>query len=737
MIPEQDLQKWQQAIKGIETAQSVLTPEELSAFQILTELMKSGNLEADESESYIKIMKNALSQHSKNRLLKAHLTNFVTLSEQYLKKQPPVISTQQVKETVTAQQKKEYYYLDGNNKKGPFGLIKLKSIGLKPDTLVWTDGLDDWKPVKEIDELKNQTKKDPTTKKIDSRSNKGRKGKILMPIIIGVAVLIVLAAGGIFLLKGGSTFSGSSGKSESSGRGIDYSLIPVSSNGERWGYINRKGEYIINPQFEDADFFIDGLAKIRSNGKTGYINKKGEFVIQANYKNGTAFSDGLAFVVVDGGLPTCIDKSGNTKFVLNEVSIIEAFSEGLALFITEENKVGFVDKNGNKVIHAQFEGARTFNGGLARIWQEENMGFIDKSGRITINPQFQAVENFSEGKAPFFDGRQWGYINTKGTYAINPQFDQAGRHNNGLALISQGNLYGYINQDGKLVINPQFEQASIFSDGLAAVRQGNKWGYIDKTGNLSINPQFDYVGNFYNGIAPVQNAGKWGFINKTGQYVVNPQFGHIKFVVSADERYEYVENDYYDASEFIKLFFEREAGSTFDGINASTTLENLSHHPKYGAEINANESRRAVYNKAIQITNDIIIKNIIFGFETTPIYKQVNTNNIRGYVTGTRIEYDFNATPDAIAYELLLYGKASERRSVVVNSLKSEIERRQGKMMTMNEIQSNMKRYDLWQDNGKLSFLILVDESGISGMEILVVVAFDKEYLENFRLGVK
>ena len=31
-------------------------------------------------------------------------------------------------------------------------------------------------------------------------------------------------------------------------------LIPVQSD-EKWGYINKKGEYIINPQFKEADFF--------------------------------------------------------------------------------------------------------------------------------------------------------------------------------------------------------------------------------------------------------------------------------------------------------------------------------------------------------------------------------------------------------------------------------------------------------------------------------------------------
>lgn len=41
---------------------------------------------------------------------------------------------------------------------------------------------------------------------------------------------------------------------------LEIKLIPVKS-GEKWGYVDREGHYVINPQFEEADFFREGLAK--------------------------------------------------------------------------------------------------------------------------------------------------------------------------------------------------------------------------------------------------------------------------------------------------------------------------------------------------------------------------------------------------------------------------------------------------------------------------------------------
>ncbi|MDR0436982.1 MAG: WG repeat-containing protein [Bacteroidales bacterium] len=519
-------------------------------------------------------------------------------------------------------------------------------------------------------------------------------------------------------------------------RSSDNLLIPVSSDGERWGFINRKGEFVINPQFEDADFFNSGLAKVQSNGRIGYINKKGDFVIPATYKSGTSFDGGLAFVVADGGHPTAIDKKGKAKFVLNVANFISAFSEDLAIFITEEGKHGFVDRKGNIAINAQFDRATPFINGFARIWQNNEVGFIDKTGKIVINPQFRTAGNFNEKMAAFSNGQQWGYINTKGAYIINPQFDDAGQFSKGLAAIQQGRMYGFIDKKGKLVINPQFDDASVFSDGLAAVQQGNRWGYIDKKGKYEINPQFDRAGRFHNGRAIVRSADRWGLINKKGQYVVNPQFRLIKDKTSTDERADhwnfrssmFIESDFYDASEFVRLFFQRENGNTFDSINASSTLEQISNHPRYGAGLNTRDQHSADFSRRIQITDDIAI-NLVRVHFNTPIFRWVNTGQRDWWGNQQRRQqFDFSATPDAIMYTISFSGRAANRGGAVINALKNEIERCHGKSMeSMTNINVGRNNYYLLQDGEKLSFA--VSERVVDGSHIFFQVAFNQEYL--------
>jgi len=48
---------------------------------------------------------------------------------------------------------KKYFYADEKEKHGPFSFEELKNEGIKPDTLIWFEGLEDWTPIIEIEEL--------------------------------------------------------------------------------------------------------------------------------------------------------------------------------------------------------------------------------------------------------------------------------------------------------------------------------------------------------------------------------------------------------------------------------------------------------------------------------------------------------------------------------------------------------------------------------------------------------
>jgi hypothetical protein len=60
--------------------------------------------------------------------------------------------------------------------------------------------------------------------------------------------------------------------------GLANVSIRKDSQNEVWGYINRKGDFVIKPQFQIAKPFYQGLASVFLNGCPGYIDKSGRFV---------------------------------------------------------------------------------------------------------------------------------------------------------------------------------------------------------------------------------------------------------------------------------------------------------------------------------------------------------------------------------------------------------------------------------------------------------------------------
>lgn len=64
----------------------------------------------------------------------------------------------------------------------------------------------------------------------------------------------------------------------------------------KWGFINKKGNIVINPSFDDVSEFNEGLAAAKVGDKWGFIDKNGAVVIKPEYDAVTDFKDGICKV---------------------------------------------------------------------------------------------------------------------------------------------------------------------------------------------------------------------------------------------------------------------------------------------------------------------------------------------------------------------------------------------------------------------------------------------------------
>lgn len=286
-------------------------------------------------------------------------------------------------------------------------------------------------------------------------------------------------------------------------------LFPVRIDGE-WGYVNENGRIRIEPGFNSAHRFSEGLARIRE-GRVGYIGPDGEYVIEPRFDEGLAFSEGLAAVRVDGRWGF-INKSG--AFAINpQFHNAHSFKEGRAFVLTPGFDWQYVDHSGQIVRTVDtprltdFEvESNDFSNGLALVYDfdTEQYGYMDKDGNMAIEFQYTEARAFYEGLAAIKISDSWGFIDTKGNTAISPRYIEAGNFGDGMVPVRQNtNTWGYANKSGQMVIEPQFEDVGPFSEERAPVLIDGLWGYIDTNGTQIGRADYDEVFPFEKGIAMV------------------------------------------------------------------------------------------------------------------------------------------------------------------------------------------------------------------------------------------
>jgi uncharacterized membrane protein YhaH (DUF805 family) len=68
---------------------------------------------------------------------------------------------------------RKYFYTNGQHKEGPVNLEELKKKEITPQTLIWYEGLEDWKVAESVEELREIFELNPPTLDIENAASAG------------------------------------------------------------------------------------------------------------------------------------------------------------------------------------------------------------------------------------------------------------------------------------------------------------------------------------------------------------------------------------------------------------------------------------------------------------------------------------------------------------------------------------------------------------------------------------
>ena len=306
--------------------------------------------------------------------------------------------------------------------------------------------------------------------------------------------------------------------------------------GDKFGYSTWRKEIVIGAKYDLVMPFSENLAAVavgaqnkdgKFAGKYGFIDFGGRETIALEYDDAESFSGGLAKVgrfdaAAGKMLFGFINARGEVRIPLKFEDAL-VFSENLA-GVKLEGKWGFIDKNGFPVIPFEYDSVGNFSESLAAVRLNGKHGFIDTAGNSVIAPVYDFAGDFSGGAAPVEQNGKAFFIDSKGIETMRLKYEHASTFAEDLAMVTLGSKSGFITRDGVEAIAFQYDDCrSSFSEGLVDVKLNGKQGFIDRAGKTVIAFKYAEAQAFKNHLARVKTEdGKEFYIGADGTEFYEP-----------------------------------------------------------------------------------------------------------------------------------------------------------------------------------------------------------------------
>ena len=154
-------------------------------------------------------------------------------------------------------------------------------------------------------------------------------------------------------------------------------LTPKKDDNGLYGYVDEKGNWVIPAQFDDAEDFLDGIARIEKDDKVGFIRKDGSYIVEPIFDDAFNFFEGLADVKLNGKVGYI--KTDGTYLIEPKFDMASEFHEGFAI-VKIDGRWGYLKKDGTYLIAPIYENADFFENGYAKVVFKGKKGYIDKEG---------------------------------------------------------------------------------------------------------------------------------------------------------------------------------------------------------------------------------------------------------------------------------------------------------------------------------------------------------------------
>lgn len=240
--------------------------------------------------------------------------------------------------------------------------------------------------------------------------------------------------------------------------------------------------------------------------KYGYIDKSGNFVIQPSFDTASEFHDKVAVVRMDDE-NYIIDEKGNIINTSNDE--IFDFCNGAAIFMVKggsKNLYGYIDTEGQTMIEAKYEAATNFNPQDIAYVKTGDLDYamIDKTGKIlenyTLDKKYKNCQLTQDGYLILPNKKS--VIDMKGEVVLKPNCNGIRYLGNNLFAVEKKSSDNKVpskeaifNDKGEQLTDYNYYDIGEYYNGYACATDDTSTFFLDISGNKAADlPVYDGIG---------------------------------------------------------------------------------------------------------------------------------------------------------------------------------------------------------------------------------------------------
>lgn len=215
-----------------------------------------------------------------------------------------------------------------------------------------------------------------------------------------------------------------------------------------WGYVDKQGRMVVEPAFQEAESFQNGLAAVRQDGLWGYIDKRGNWAVKPRYARASGFNaEGTALVELDER-DVLIDRQGQ---------VVKTFELGTRSW-------GF--ERGQKLAEMEVpQPPRLFNTATGRA-------LTLPADVMMLAPSDDADHLPAQRRSSRYGG-WWGLLDADGRWAIAPEVlrsQQPPLRDGDTLAVQRENTWRFVRPDGTALDSDGYENVTRVAPGLWLVK---------------------------------------------------------------------------------------------------------------------------------------------------------------------------------------------------------------------------------------------------------------------------